>query len=438
VNRTVIVGGGLSGLTAAFYLSKYEIPVTIVEPRNRLGGVFVTEQAHGCTIEGGPDGWLTAKPAAAELIRELGLDEQLIGSLDHQRAVLIWRGGRLHRLPEDYSLMVPASVRAVWQTTVLSRRGRLRMLGDLLSRPPAVQQDCTIATFIARHFGDEPVDYIAEPLLAGVYGGRVDELSAQSVAPKIFSWEQKYGSLIRGARQEGATKIHPLFTTLRDGVSVLTNRLAATAKFDLVRGTVERVEMGSSGARFRVRVNGDWLLANYLIIACPPGKVLPNLFPAIEYRGARVLVLIYRGTDAPRLPRGFGFLVPARERRHFSACTFVGQKFPHRVPEGVQLLRVFVTGSAEGALEEVQQKLGIRGQPLWQKLYEWPEAMAQYKVGHQDLVQFIGEMLKDLPGLYLAGNAYEGVGIPDCIRLARGIAERIASSSRAGAEAPAR
>jgi protoporphyrinogen/coproporphyrinogen III oxidase len=424
--RVVIVGGGISGLSTAWYLVKHGIRATIIECDSRLGGVIKTDYIEGCIAEGGPDSFLTAKAAARELCEELGLASDLIGSNDYQRATFIWRGGRLIKMPDGMSMIVPGKIGPILTTPLLSWPGKIRAGFDLFRRPTGAERDVSVSQFVLDHYGREVLDYIAEPMLAGVYGGDPAQLSALSVLPKFVKWEAKYGSLSRATRKELKDSSGPLFTTLKRGVQSLVDELVRRLQPEVINGAVEKIEQG-----YRVRVDGDWLEAEHVVVACRPGAVLPNLFPEISYNSASVTCIGYRRTDVPKELPGFGFLVPRVERKDISACTWVSRKFNNRVPADKVLLRLFTTGAKADVLGEVREKLGITAEPLFMTEHNWPQSMPQYHVGHNEIVRIIEGMLKDLPGLHLVGNAYYGIGIPDCINMGRQVADRIARSLNA-------
>jgi oxygen-dependent protoporphyrinogen oxidase len=218
-----------------------------------------------------------------------------------------------------------------------------------------------------------------------------------------------------------------LFTTLKNGLQSLVDALIEHARPEIVHGSVDRIEKG-----WRVRVAGDWIECDHVVVACRPAAVLPDLFPAIQYNSGGVIAVGYRRTDIKTELDGSGFLVPRVERRDISACTWVPRKFDFRVPEDKILIRLFTTGGSANWRDEVREKLGITAEPLFVQEYRWPESMPQYNVGHTELVKLIREMLADLPGLHLVGNAYDGVGIPDCIRMAKDVAQRITTYATPG------
>jgi protoporphyrinogen/coproporphyrinogen III oxidase len=452
VREALIIGGGITGLSAAYELARGGARPTLVEAAPRLGGVIQTEVVEGCVLEAGPDSFLSAKPAAAELIREVGLGDDIIASNDGTRVTYLVRNGRLLAMPDGLMMMVPTKILPVALSPLLSWGTKLRMGIEYFHRPPAGEPaDRTVADFIRQHYGQETVDYLAEPLLSGVYGGSVDRLSVNSVLPRFVELERKYGSLTRGvlaaraARRSHAAKEEPLFQTMRGGLAQLTAELEKRIRpeAEIIHGRVEAVERVET--HFRARINGEWLEARNVIGACPAWAMGELLQPAsaelsallggIDYSSSVTLALGYRRQDCGPLPPGFGFLVPAKERRTLTACTFVGAKFPNRVPESHVVLRCFLGGAGQDAvldrsddelIETVQGELrgllGWRATPAFVRISRWRRSMAQYEVGHTARMERIEAILSTLEGLYLAGNAYSGIGIPDCVRTGRAAA----------------
>ncbi len=456
----VIIGGGISGLSAAWYLQKAGIPATVVERRPRLGGVIQTEVVQGCVIEGGPDSFLSSKPAALELIRELDLSDQVIGSNDHLRVTYVWKKGRLIPLPDGLMMMVPTRILPMISTPLLGWPTKIRMGLEFFRRPGHSIRDRSVAEFVADHYGQETVDYLAEPLLSGVYGGSPDELSVVSVLTRFAELEAQYGSLTRGVlksqRKRGPQPAGgSLFRTLKGGlgdlIQALVHRLDKRVEF--IQGEAEAIER-TGAASYRVRIGNDWMEASHVILACPAwaaGAILESLdgelaalLNGIGYSSSMTVALGYERKALNRDLNGFGFLVPRKERRQILACTWVGTKFANRVPEDRVLLRCFLGGSqGETVLsqsdekivatvqDELREIMGLSAEPVFTRISRWPRAMAQYAVGHQARVEKIEVLLRELPGLYLAGNAYSGVGIPDCIRTGRQAADRIAAAKAA-------
>jgi len=452
----VIIGGGISGLSTAYYLARAGVPSTIVESRTRLGGVIQTDRVEGCTLEAGPDSFLSAKPAALGLIGELGLAGEVIGSNDHLRKTYIRKHGRLLPMPDGLLMMVPTKILPLVSTGLLGWGTKLRMGMELLRAPKPRAGDESVAEFIEEHYGAEAVDYLAEPLLSGIYGGDPGALSVTAVLPRFVELATRHGSLTRGVLVERAkaARTHanrvpePLFRTLKGGLGQLIDAVTATFgdKVLVRRARAETVER--AGAGFRVRMGGDWLEAGAVVMASeahsaaqllgPVDARLAELLGAVPYSSSMTVALGYDAADFGRPPDGFGFLIPKKERRRLVACTWVGTKFPHRVPEGKIVGRCFLGGTGDAAaleesddaiLEAVAAELreicGLKARPRFTRIARWPRSMAQYTVGHPQRLKEVEARAAAIPGLYLAGNAYTGIGIPDCIRMGKAAAESV-------------
>src|SRR5712691_9593680 len=327
----VIVGGGISGLSVAYYLAKAGVSSTLIEKRPRLGGVIETERIDGCLVEGGPDSFLSAKPWAMDLIRDLGLESQVIGSNDHLRKTFIRKRGRMIEMPDGVQFLVPTRIAPILTTPLLSWTTKVRMALEYFRHPPATPRlDCSVSEFVLDHYGQEVVDYLAEPLLAGVYGGTPETLSVASVLPRFVELESKYGSLSKGLLAERKSSAQPTFRTLKNGLGSLVEALQSKA--NILHGEVETIERTPGG--YRLRVSGDWLTAGRVALACEShasaalvrgiDPVLAQELSKIPYTSSTVIAMAFK----PQPLKGFGFLVPRKERRRIVACTFMGTKFP--------------------------------------------------------------------------------------------------------------
>jgi protoporphyrinogen/coproporphyrinogen III oxidase len=452
--NVIIVGGGISGLATAYFLGKYGIRSTIVEKSNRLGGLIKTDVVEGCQLEAGPDSYIASKPAVTELAHELGdLEKEIIGSNDARRRIFVVRRGKLVPMPEGMVMMVPAEWMPALRSELFGLKTKLRFLTETLSPPRKRTGDVSIETFIEDHFGSEVLEYLAEPLLSGVYGGTARQLSAESVLPRFFRYERAYGSLIRGLRHERSQAPPPksIFLSFRGGMQTLIDSLAdaVAGSIDVVQGEAGGVER--AGSRWVVKVGGDRSAADQLVLACPAyvcSELLETAEPGfastlaeIPYSSAILVTLAYEWSKLRHALDGFGFLVPPRERGNIAAATWVSTKFPSRAPPETAVLRAFIVGQeAEKLLDldhgslgelvraEIGKLMGVDEPPLFTRVAVWPRSMPQYIVGHARRRFQIAQTLNRCPGLHLVGNAYDGVGIPDCVAMAKQTAKRIAAA----------
>jgi protoporphyrinogen/coproporphyrinogen III oxidase len=486
--RTAIIGGGIAGLSAAYELEKARgsgapVEYTLFESRERLGGSLASEIVDGVVLERGPDSFLSEKPAGAELCRELGLADALTPSNDANRKTYIVVRNRLVPLPDGLMFMVPTKLIPTALSGLFSPATKVRMALELLHPPRPSEQDESVASLVKRHFGAEAVDRLADPLLSGIYGGDATQLSARTVLSKMVEMEAKYGSLTRGmlaahrqmrakmaeakrngtggASQGGPAKAvgpRTIFTTLRGGMQQLVDALESKLDPAWIRKSTQVKELQRSGDGWRVITGDSSGLYDAVIMASPAwaaGVLLGGVDPplgeelgGIPYSSSITVNLVYDEAKLGPLPDGFGFLVPAVEGRAMLACTFVHRKFPGRTPKGKAVLRAFLGGTKnESLLNEsdpvlvatVKRELseilgarvaGIQIEPEATQVSRWRRAMAQYAVGHQDRIKRITARVAELPGLRLAGNAYDGIGIPDCIRTGRKAAKELVESSQ--------
>jgi oxygen-dependent protoporphyrinogen oxidase len=455
--KIAIIGGGIAGLSAAYRAEQLrrsgECDYTIFEQAGRLGGVIRTEVIDGCVVEAGPDSFLSEKPAAAALCREIGLGDQLIGSNDSLRKTQILVNGRLLPLPDGLQFMVPTRFIPTALTPLFSWRTKLRFAQEwFFGRAANSKEDESVAAFVSRHFGDEVVERLAAPLLSGIYGGEAARLSVRAVLPRMVEMEARYGSLTRAllalrkgkpSEQNGRAAPPALFTSLRGGMQQMVDRL--TAQLDpkalKLQSQVRSLERRDGAWTLHSEVVGSERMERFdgVVLTVPAyiaGSLLRDVHPDlanelanIAYSSSIIVCLAY---DLPSIGSvemdGFGFLVPQSEGKHMLACTFVHRKFPHRAPSGRALLRCFIGGTnAESVFgqrddeivamvqEELRAIMNLAVAPLFTRVYRWKRAMAQYEVGHLARLEKIESVRRGLPGLALAGNAYRGIGIPDCV-----------------------
>ena len=451
MKRIAIIGGGISGLSAAFALEKHRaggasLEYVLFESTPRLGGVLVTEHVDGCLVEAGPDSFLTEKPWASDLCREVELGDQLIGSNDADRKTYILVKGKLVVIPDGLMFMVPTKITPTVLSPLFSARAKMRMAREWFHPPRKADADETVAAFVERHYGPEMVDRLADPLLSGVYGGEASELSVRAVLPRFAEMEAKHGSLGRAmlaARKKMAhaskAPTRPLFTSLKDGmqqlVDAIVSRLPASA---LHAGSpVQCVQRQDSGWVVSAGYASDHFDA---VIVATPAQASAELIQivsgglaselrGIKYTSSVTVNLGYDRSVRASLPPGFGFLVPRSEGKRMLAATFVHNKFPHRAPEDRALLRCFIGGARNEQVlqasdeevvgivrDDLRQIIKLTADPLFSRVYRWRGAMAQYGVGHLERLQRIEKLLQQFPGLALAGNGYRGIGVPDCVR----------------------
>jgi len=476
--RVVIVGGGITGLSAAHRLLQKgadaagaPLSVTLLEARPRLGGNIQTERRDGFVIDGGPDAFVAARPHATALCKELGLAERLIPTSEKSRKVYIRQGGVEHLLPEGVVLGIPTRLWPLVRTRLFSWPGKLRMGLDLVLPRRRGGPDESVGSFMRRRLGREAVERLAEPLLGGIYAGNVDALSLRQAFPQLLELEEKYGSLIRGTLAQKAKRPAPrggkppsVFYSLLGGMGELVETLARSV--DKLGGVirvgaeVEAVAEGDaghdgepSGARLRVVVRGDAeAIAADDVILCAPAfasadaldgldRELSRLLRQIPYVSTATVSLAFPRADVPHALDASGLILPKGEKRDVLATTFVSSKWVGRAPADVALLRVFVGGYRDpGALgqsdddlvamsrRELGALVGVRARPILARVFRYERGNAQPSIGHPERLARMRSLARQHPGLHLAGAAFDGVGIPDCIRQAEEVVARIVAA----------
>ncbi len=464
--RVAVVGGGITGLTAAYRLARAGVGhVTLLEGRGRLGGNIVTERRDGFVIDGGPDSFVANKPQASALCKDLGIESQLIGTTERNRKVYLEQNGRLLPLPEGLMLGVPTKFAPMITTPVFSWRAKIRMgLEPLLPRGEA-WADESIAHFMRRRLGHEVLERVAEPLLGGIYAGDVEALSMRASFPQLVDMEAKYGSLIKGAiaqrrAREAAANGHAPspFLSLLGGMGQLVDALAAAIH---ERGghihTGTRVEAiakaAQPGARFEVRAahadgSREALVVDHVVIASPAHAATTMLAGLDEELAARLalvpyvstatVVLAYPRVDVPHPLDAVGVVLKKEQARRALAATFISSKWTGRSPDDMALLRVFLGGHRDQSIidkpdaelvalarAELEALVGVRARPMLSRVFRYEKGSPQPLVGHGERVMKMRQLASKHPGLHLAGAAFDGVGIPDCVRQANEVADRI-------------
>ena len=438
----VIVGGGIAGLATAFELSRRGLSFVVLERAARAGGVILSEEIDGFTIDGGPDALLIQKPEAIALCKEIGLGDRLV-STKPPRLAYIQRGGRLHALPAASVLGIPTRIGPFARTTLFSWGGKLRMGGELFVPQRRDDADESIGAFMRRRFGDEAVSYLAEPLLAGIHAGDVERLSMRALFPRLVDAERKHGSLLKAFRNSISTRHSTIssegaFKSLPGGLSEMVHALVAALGPEQVR-TGTRVDAITGRGPFAVRTSaGETIDAQAVVLATPAYATSPlmqdrdeeiaRLAGQVPYASAATVVLAFERRHVRDPLIGSGFVVPRVERTGILAASWLSSKWPHRAPEDRVLMRTFIGGARDPralerddaelirtSLAALTPLLGIERAPLLTRVYRWDRGNAQHEVGHLERMAAIDRALARHPGLFITGSGFRGVGIPDCV-----------------------
>jgi oxygen-dependent protoporphyrinogen oxidase len=466
--RVVVIGGGITGLTAAYRLTRAaqarEAPLEVVllEASGRLGGTIATHHQDGLLMEQGPDCFLSAKPWGVRLCEELGLGDELIGTTTQHRQSFIVRDGRLVPVPQGFYLMAPGSWRSLITTPVFSWRGKLRMALDLVVPRRTATEDESLAQFVTRRLGREALERMAQPMVGGIYTADPQSLSMQATMPQFIEMEQRHGSLIRAMlqKQRSASNAAPagtsgprygLFVSFREGMQTLVAAIAAHLPASIVRrhAPVRRLQRVAETQGWLIHLDQQPALEADAVcvslpapqtsqLLCDVDDTLATALQAIPYASSAIVNLVCTRAQVSHPLDGMGFVVPAIEQRALLACSFSSIKFAGRAPQEQVLLRAFVGGALQqeqlarsdaeiqrAVVHDLRQLLGLTGEPRAMSVTRHLEAMPQYHVGHLERVTHIASLVAHCPGLVLAGNAYHGVGIPDCIHSAEMAAQTL-------------
>ena len=454
-----VVGGGIAGLAAAHRLVEHaragaDLDVVLLEGSGRLGGSLGTERHGGFLLEHGADSMITEKPWGLALCERVGLADRMVGTREGDRRTYVVHAGRLEPLPEGFLLLAPTALWPLARSSIFSLRGKARMALDLVLPRGRTGDDESLGAFVRRRLGVEALERVADPLVGGIYTADPEQLSLAATMPRFLEVERAHRSVILGLRRTGTAKggaagaRYGLFVAPADGMGALVEAVARRLPEGVVRMHAAVRWLARVGARWQVAAGGQTFDADAVIVTAPAHVAAELVAPldaalardlaAIEYASSATVTLGFPAAGVSDKLRGFGFVVPFAEGRPLLACTFASRKYPGRAPDGHELLRAFVGGARRPDLVdldddalvstvrgELRALLGITVDPILARVERWRRAMPQYAVGHLERVRAIESRVPALPGLALAGAAYRGVGIPDCVRSGEAAADAV-------------
>ncbi len=458
--QVVIIGGGISGLSMAWYLQNADVDLhyTVLEQADRWGGKVITDHIDDFVIEGGADSFISQKPWGLQLAREIGLEDDLLGTNDDRRKVFVVRKSKPIPLPDGVMLIVPTKFMPFALSPLISPLGKLRMGMEMFIRPKRDGEDETLADFIRRRLGAEALDKIAEPLMAGIYNAEAEKQSLLATFPRFRTLEEKYGSITRGmlaARKQrqaasngkSDSKKPSLFTSLTNGMTQFIDTLVERLDGDLrLNSDVQQIDHHEDGTYTVTLADGEQLQAD-VVVMTTPSYVAANMvrsfapqvasdLDAIRFVSTGTISLAFRRDEVEHPLNGFGLVIPRSENRKINAVTWTSTKFNHRAPDDHILLRIFFGGSRTpetfalddedlltAVRRELKELMSITAEPVLHKIYRWHRANPQYDVGHLELMNRIEEHLP--AGLYVSGSPYRGIGIPDCVHQSQMNTQRI-------------
>ena len=461
MTNIAIIGGGIAGLTTAYYLQKQarennidNLTITLIESAEQVGGKINTDTSDGFVIEGGPDSFITQKPWALQLAREIGLEDEIVGTNDDRRKVYILRKGKLYEMPDGLMLVVPTKFMPFVKSRLISWMGKLRMGMDLFIKPRKEDTDESLADFMRRRLGNEALEVLGEPMLAGIHVSDAETLSLKATFPRFHDIERKYGSLTKGMiaarknRPPTKGKKMSMFVTMKGGLQRFANAIADTLDdVNIITGQkVHTVQEHVENGYIVALEDGTNLQADHVILATPSyiaanllddkHSELKDMLNAIRYVNTATISLGYEASTFDHPLDGFGFVIPRTEPTKLLACTWTSTKFNHRAPDNHVLLRVFVGGPRrqehveldddtliQMVRDELKTIMGITATPTITRVFRWVKSNPQYDVGHLDRVGRMEALCPD--GIYLTGSAYRGVGLPDCTHQGQLMAEKV-------------
>ncbi len=462
--KIAVIGGGVSGLAAAHRVRELNpaAEVALLEAGPRLGGMLGTTWRDGFLIERSADMFTTREPWALDLCQRLGIADELIETNSNHRRAFVVHQGQLANIHAGFTLMSPAKAWPVIQSPLLSWSGKLRLAREYFVRRKQDNKDESLTSFVTRRFGQEAFDRLIQPIVGGIYTADPDKLSLAATLPQFLEMERQYGSVIRATqlaqrqakqKETSSGARYGMFLAPREGMQTLVDALAKSLPENAIH-------LNTPVERLTAQMDGTWIVQTtttaqqydgvILAIKAPlAARLLMQTSPAlaadlahIPYAGAALVILGVRRDQVRHALDGFGFVVPAIEKRRILAGSFSSIKFAGRAPDGTVLIRVFVGGALQPELlehsddelraivqEELSELIGLGGEPLFCDVARWNGAMPQYHVGHLQIIDAIEQRAGMLPNFALAGNAYRGVGIPFCVRSGEQAAERILASS---------
>lgn len=468
IHKTIvaIVGGGISGLSTAYYLqleaarSGVSIDCTVIESTSRLGGNVQTENTEGLVIEAGPDSFLTLKPQAVNLCEKLGLSDKLVGTNPSGSKVYVLVGGKLRTLPEGLISGVPTKIRPFLTSKLITPWGKLRMLFEVVVARRKEQTDESLGSFISRRLGSEALRKIGEPLMAGIYAGDAENLSMLTNFQQLVRLEQDHRSLILGlmsskhsaTQTENASPHRSMFMTLKGGLHVMVDALISRLNNTTILTQISAVnirKISDGSGQYQLEFSdGRNMQADCVVFATPAyatADILEELSPQatsvlriIPYVSTATVSLVYDSNSVPNVLDGSGFVVAPVAKRKITACTWVSSKWPTHSPSDRVLVRSFVGRAGDEEIlkqsdeeifrtveNELDQILGISATPLLKRVTRFERGLPQYNLGHGEKLAKLDEAMRSLPGIFLTGAAYRGVGLPDCIRQSEMIAGKV-------------